>query len=128
MTFCTPEYVAAGLIKSGMLTPVARSLFGIQRGGELHCVRGFAVAWVILTTHRSSRSFERVSSEKGRLDMFIARSFPGLLFDKIAGENDSRKQRPQLGSSSRQARHYRPCGAVQNRGYLLIREFLEFAQ
>ena len=73
MTFCTPEYVAAGLIKSGMLTPVARSLFGIQRGGELHCVRGFAVAWVILTTHRSSRSFERVSSEKGRLDMFIAR-------------------------------------------------------
>ena len=37
-------YVAPGLIKSGILTPVARSLFGIQRGGELHCVRGFAVA------------------------------------------------------------------------------------
>jgi hypothetical protein len=37
-------YVAPALIKSGILTPVARSLFGIQRGGGLHCVRGFAVA------------------------------------------------------------------------------------
>jgi hypothetical protein len=66
-------YVAPGLIKSGILTPVARSLFGIQRGGELHCVRGFAVACGHPYDAQIKSPFERVSSEKGRLDMFIAR-------------------------------------------------------
>jgi hypothetical protein len=56
------------------------------------------------------------------------RSFPGLLSDNLGGEKGSRKQQPQLGSRPRQARHYRPCGAVQNRGDLLIRQPLELAQ
>jgi hypothetical protein len=129
MTCCTPEYVAPGLIKSGILTPVARSLFGIQRGGELHCVRGFAVACGhSYDAQIKSLFLTRFQREGSAGYVHRAGSFPGLLSDKIAGENDSRKQRPQLGSSPRQARHYRPCGAVQNRGYLLIRQFLEFAQ
>jgi hypothetical protein len=55
-------------------------------------------------------------------------SFHGALSDNLGGKKGSRKQRPQLGSSPRQARHYRPSRAVQNRGDLLIRQLLKLAQ
>jgi hypothetical protein len=55
-------------------------------------------------------------------------SFHGALSDNLGGKRGSRKQRPQLGSGPRQARHYRPYRAVQNRGDLLIRQLLKLAQ
>jgi hypothetical protein len=66
-------YVASGLIKSGILTPCRPWPLRHQRAGELHCVRSFAVACGHSYDAQIKSPFERVSSEKGRLDMFIAR-------------------------------------------------------
>jgi enoyl-[acyl-carrier-protein] reductase (NADH) len=64
--------------------------------------------------------FEPVSSEQSRLDMFIARVHSMAYYQtKSRGRMAAESNRQQLGSRPRQARHYRPCGAVQNRGYLL---------